>query len=231
MTDTIISNNVRKLKVIDVAINGDYEDLASERGQIGDLPSLTNCDLNTVLTSGRYWIDSTGQTNGPTEGFAGVLEVSRVKDSTNIYQLIRIIDSTNNNTKTYARFSMDSGTTWTEWEVNITNNSAFITEDVVVGGSLSAESVIITSDARLLKENLKILSDIDISSLKAYVYNFKNSNIDRIGLVAQDVQKICPQAVSEQNNILKIDYNAIVALLVNKVNNLEHRIRELENHE
>lgn len=125
---------------------------------------------------------------------------------------------------------MDSGTTWTEWEVNITNNSAFITEDVVVGGSLSAESVIITSDARL-KENLKILSDIDISSLKAYAYNFKNSNIDRIGLVAQDVQKICPQAVSEQNNILKIDYNAIVALLVNKVNNLEYRIRELENHE
>lgn len=230
MTDTIISNNVRKLKVIDVAINGDYEDLASERGQIGDLPFLTDCDLNTVLTSGRYWIDSTGQTNGPTEGFAGVLEVSRVKDSTNIYQLIRIIDSTNNNTKTYARFSMDSGTIWTEWEVNITNNSAFITEDVVVGGSLSAESVIITSDARL-KENLKILSDIDISSLKAYAYNFKNSNIDRIGLVAQDVQKICPQAVSEQNNILKIDYNAIVALLVNKVNNLEHRIRELENHE
>ena len=125
---------------------------------------------------------------------------------------------------------MDSGTTWTEWEVNITNNSAFITEDVVVGGSLSAESVIITSDGRL-KENLKVLSDIDISSLKAYTYNFKNSNVDKIGLVAQDVQKICPQAVSEQNNILKIDYNAIVALLVNKVNNLEHRIRELENHE
>lgn len=230
MTDTIISNNVRKLKVIDVAINGDYEDLASERGQIGDLPSLTNCDLNTVLTSGRYWIDSAGQTNGPAEGFAGVLEVSRVKDSTNIYQLIRIIDSTNNNTKTYARFSMDSGVTWTEWEVNITNNSAFITEDVVVGGSLSAESVIITADGRL-KENLKVLSDIDISSLKAYTYNFKNSNVDKIGLVAQDVQKICPQAVSEQNNISKIDYNAIVALLVNKVNNLEHRIRELENHE
>ena len=85
----------------------------------------------------------------------------------------------------------------------------------------------VTSDIRL-KSDIKKIGDIDLSYLGAYSYYLKNDKEHRrVGLIAQDVQKVLPEAVNERDDgTLSIDYNAIIAVLVNKINELEKRLNE-----
>ena len=58
----------------------------------------------------------------------------------------------------------------------------------------------------------------------------KDTKRRHTGLIAQEVQDIIPDAVkADEKGYLSLDYNAVVAVLVAKVNKLESRIKELEN--
>ena len=60
----------------DVAIDGELEDLASARGQIGPARELgNNVDFNTVTEAGLYLINATGSVNAPRENQAFFLQV------------------------------------------------------------------------------------------------------------------------------------------------------------
>jgi len=93
-------------------------------------------------------------------------------------------------------------------------------------GNMFAASFQATSDLRK-KENLREIKDIDLSSLGTYSYNFKNDKEHRkVGLIAQEVEKICPEAVTtDENGFKSLDYNAVIALLVAKVNALEKHLK------
>ena len=89
-----------------------------------------------------------------------------------------------------------------------------------------------------LKENLiKIDSAINkVNGLNGYYYNMiDNKEISQVGLIAQDVEKILPQAVSKhfsktyEKEVMGIDYNKIVPLLVNAIQELSAEIEELKN--
>ena len=98
-------------------------------------------------------------------------------------------------------------------------NGAFTTSGAVKGASFQA-----TSDIRK-KENLKEIKNINLTSLGTYSYNFKDDKEHRkVGLIAQEVEKICPEAVTtDEDGFKSLDYNAVVALLVAKVNELEKK--------
>ena len=73
----------------------------------------------------------------------------------------------------------------------------------------------------------------DLSSLSAYRYKFKEpSEVDKgfhVGLIAQEVEKILPEAVSkDEKGFLTLDYNAVVAVLVDEVNQLKSEIKQLQ---
>lgn len=66
------------ITVKDVAIEGNLEDLASKRGQIGPARELgNNVDFNTVTEAGLYLINATGSVNAPRENQAFFLQVVR----------------------------------------------------------------------------------------------------------------------------------------------------------
>ena len=97
-----------------------------------------------------------------------------------------------------------------------------ITSNNIQGGTIRA-----TSDIRLKSEVAPY--DVSLDTLHSYRYKLKNHDGYHIGLIAQEVQKIIPEAVDKDSSgYLSLDYNAIVALLVNKINNLEKRISILE---
>jgi hypothetical protein len=91
-------------------------------------------------------------------------------------------------------------------------------------GNMFATSFQATSDLRK-KEHLAQITHVNLSSLGTYSYNFKEDKEHRkIGLIAQEVEKIYPEAViTDENGFKSLDYNAIVALLVSKVNELEKK--------
>ena len=96
-------------------------------------------------------------------------------------------------------------------------------------GWIYAPKFVASSDRRL-KKNLREIHP-DLSSLKAYSYTLKTDGKKAYGLIAQDVQKVLPDAVTEstdEDHHLVLDYNAVVAALVSEVNDLKARISKLE---
>ena len=69
----------------------------------------------------------------------------------------------------------------------------------------SAASAFLASDIRL-KENLRPVGHLN-NGLTVYCFNFKGSSVAQIGLIAQEVQKVCPEAVYEDTDgFLKVNY-------------------------
>ena len=93
--------------------------------------------------------------------------------------------------------------------------------------AVKAPSFQATSDARK-KTGLTPVHP-DLSGLTAYRYTLKDDGKTHVGLVAQEVEKVIPEAVSEdKEGFLALDYNAVVAALVDEVNRLRERVEALE---
>lgn len=113
----------------------------------------------------------------------------------------------------------------------IGSNGGTITGNLTVNGTLAGGSLSATSDRRLKDVHGRV-GDVDLSSLSAYRYTFKNdeNHVEHIDLIAQEVESVVPEAVKEidDEGHLGIEYNALVAILIEKINILEHRINQLE---
>ncbi|WFS70180.1 hypothetical protein PVA65_000033 [Salmonella phage KKP 3830] len=99
-------------------------------------------------------------------------------------------------------------------------------------GNATAASWISTSDIRL-KAQLKEIKTAKekVKSIKGYTY-FKRNNLiedeysfysEEAGVIAQDVQTVLPESVykvSDDSEILGVNYNGVTALLVNAINEM-----------
>lgn len=99
-------------------------------------------------------------------------------------------------------------------------------------GTMQAYNVYIRSD-KAYKENIKkIESATDkVNQINGYTYNIKDSNdkTRTVGVIAQEVEKILPEAVTmNDEGKRQVNYNGLIALLVNSVNELTARVKELE---
>ena len=113
-----------------------------------------------------------------------------------------------------------------------TTSTAYVTSSVYFssGGTLNATTFNAKSDARL-KENLQPYEcEASVLDLPVYKYDFKDSGLkDQIGCLAQDLQKICPEIVSEgEGGYLSIQESKIVFLLLQELKKQSARISELE---
>ena len=98
------------------------------------------------------------------------------------------------------------------------------------GGTMYAGAFQISSDRRL-KSNVKsIESALDkVAALVGCTYDMTTLKGRQAGLIAQDVEKVLPEAVSENEDGYKtINYGAITALLVNAINEIRERLNDIE---
>ena len=135
------------------------------------------------------------------------------------------------NIKVYIESELENYATKTELTGYLPISGGTVQGNLSVTGALSGNTLNATSDKRL-KNILNPVQDIDLSEVHAYSYQFKDDVKKQIhiGLIAQDVQKVIPEAVHsvDGNGHLGIEYNALVAILVDKVTRLEKRMAELE---
>ena len=82
------------------------------------------------------------------------------------------------------------------------------------------------SDERL-KEDIEHIDDAleKVSKIDGKVYKFKFKDKERdAGIIAQELEKVLPEAVVEINGIKYVKYEAVIALLVNAINELARKV-------
>lgn len=110
--------------------------------------------------------------------------------------------------------------------------------DLNVTGAITATSILSSgnitafSDARL-KDNITKIPDAlnKLNQLNGVTYTRKDIASDKqyAGLIAQDVQKVLPEAVATtEGDIIAVDYNGVIGLLVEAIKELNNRIDKLE---
>ncbi|ALF01959.1 L-shaped tail fiber protein [Citrobacter phage Margaery] len=122
--------------------------------------------------------------------------------------------------------------------LQLRTSDLYMNRGLYVEGNVNANDVYIRSDIRL-KSNLVELKDSlsKIEQLKGYIYDKQSKDADDIvyhresGLIAQDVEKVLPEAVREDidTGMLTISPSGINALLVNAINELRERMEAIEN--
>jgi hypothetical protein len=87
----------------------------------------------------------------------------------------------------------------------------------------------------LSDENQKInIEDIPnaldvVQQLKGVSFNWKSNNLPSYGVIAQDIEKVIPDIVSTDNDGAKsVNYNGIIAFLINAVQEQQKQIHELK---
>lgn len=94
---------------------------------------------------------------------------------------------------------------------------------------VTASQFIETSDKRLKKLIKPIKKAVEIVlNLSGVSYVRKDTKEKEIGFIAQDVQKVLPELVSEHGNYLGVNYSRIVAVLVEAVKEQQKKIEKLE---
>ena len=92
-------------------------------------------------------------------------------------------------------------------------------------GPISAPAFYYSSDRRY-KENITLITDPlqKILGLNGYTFNWKAGGRPDIGVIAQEVEKVFPQAVSTNADGYKsVEYGNLVAPLIEAVKALYHK--------
>lgn len=103
-------------------------------------------------------------------------------------------------------------------------NSVFIKKNLQV-----ANEITVTSSEKE-KENIKdINNDVnDILKLNPKEYNYNNDSKLHFGLIAEDVENVYPNLVSNTEVGKSLNYLEIVPLLIDKIKDLQNQIDELK---
>jgi len=111
-----------------------------------------------------------------------------------------------------------------------TSNQATNTNSSVTFNTVTAASFNATSDINL-KTNIKSIEDPlgKITELNGYSFNWKDTGKPSLGVMAQEVEKVLPSAVTEdEDGIKSVNYNEIIGVLVEAVKKQQVQIDTLK---
>ena len=226
----------------------------------GTVDGVDLSSLATVATSGSYAdlsntptipTNNNQLTNG--EGFTTYTS-NQATDTTSSVQFANI-DITANGDLEFgdgtwsgekdSKIQAHSGHTYYQADSSIFRNSSGTNIMQIGSGGVIATTNITAfgsiSDERL-KENIEVIQNPieKIKDLKGVTFTYKKDGSKSTGLIAQDLEKVLPEAVYTANTIedeingeesvehLAIRYGNTVGLLVEAIKELEKRVKELE---
>ncbi|MBV8059906.1 MAG: tail fiber domain-containing protein [Alphaproteobacteria bacterium] len=202
-----------------------------------------NIGYNTMSTNlflggqTMYMANSTGATaGGGTISMQGGSMTDAVTDATGA-QINITHSSTGNTTNPRPQISVASGCSQTspgapascQYSINVTgdmNVSSLINANYVYAQNLYAQSFIYqSSDQRLKKDVTTIEDGLDnVMRIRPVNYTLKVNDKKSMGVIAQELQQIYPDAVtvSDGNGMLAVNYSSLIAPLIASVQELKH---------
>jgi hypothetical protein len=135
-----------------------------------------------------------------------------------------ITDDTTNSGARYVTFTTQ--TSGTQTIANVSSSKLTFEPST---GTLSATVMTSTSDENL-KENIVEISNAlnTVMRLKGVEYNWKDTGEKGMGLIAQDVEKIIPYLIAENENGKSVMYQNMIGLLVQAIKELKQEIDRLK---
>jgi hypothetical protein len=129
----------------------------------------------------------------------------------------------NDNTFKFQKSSTSSSTDY--------SSNTFLTINLNSLNATFAGDVIAFSDERLKENVLTIENALEKTiSLRGVSYIRKENNQQSIGLIAQEVEKVIPEVVSENSDGIKgVAYGNLVGILIEAIKELNAKIEKLEN--
>ena len=100
--------------------------------------------------------------------------------------------------------------------------------NLYAGGNVVASNVVEPSDERL-KTDIESISGAlaKVLELRGVTYTDIASSVRRTGVIAQEVQKVLPEAVIQNGEYLAVAYGNIVGLLISAINELSAKVEDI----
>lgn len=199
---TILGNTNNFNAPIEQIFVGNGQVLGRYSGVLGPI------DFSTIVSSGG----GIGVIN-PTNGITGSITLG-TPSTINIGYNAAIIDTT---TPTSIQLKRDTA---------ITGNCD-ISSLLRVQGDIIA---FYTSDERA-KTNIEEIKDslTKIDTLRGVEFDWKKDNTHDVGVIAQDVQKVIPEATSlRTDGLIGVNYDKIIPLLINCIKELKQEVKQLK---
>lgn len=195
--------------------------------QVGDTTTNTTINNNSISTSSvlNCSVLNTGSSSGKNK----ITYTNNKWAASNGDCSIDIIDSSG---ETKLNKLTLSGSADTLLEIKSSSNTKFKVEktgNVTATGQITANSFDAQSDRRLKENIIPFISEKSILDLPVYKYDYIEGTKNNIGCIAQDLQEICPELVSENfEGYLSIKESKLVYLLLEEIKKLNARISKLE---
>lgn len=96
-------------------------------------------------------------------------------------------------------------------------------------GTVTAPNFVSSSDARL-KSDIAPIADAlaKVQALTGVTFTMTGSDARQMGLIAQQVQSVAPEAVVEGEGVLRLAYGNLVGLLVEAIKDLAKEVDQLK---
>lgn len=122
-----------------------------------------------------------------------------------------------------------TGKLYTNHDFQVGGNAS-VTGTITTGGTITSGSDVTASSDRKLKKNLAKIEDAldKVEQLTGYTYDRVDMDLRQTGLIAQDVQKVLPEAVGENELGLTLAYGQLAGLFVEAIKELRQEIETLK---
>ena len=134
---------------------------------------------------------------------------------------------TANNTSTATFFIPMANTTSGSWSNGVVANTKLYF--VPSTGTLSATVFNSLSDIEYKTNIETIQNSLDIvNELRGVTFNWKENNRPSVGVIAQEVEKVIPELVTEHNNKKSVNYDGLIGILIEAIKELKQEIQDLK---
>ena len=247
-TDTNTDTNTQRTDeeiqdIVGAMISGSGATSVSYNDSAGTI-SISSTDTNTDTNTTNFNIQASGNAStnisaGETINYTGSGATTVTRSGNTI-----TISSTDTNTDTNTQYSAGTGISLSGTTFSIGQPVA--TTSTVTFGEVrsSGDITAFYSSDYALKENINPISNAldKVSQLGGYNFDWKDSHIESrggidnmfvkksdVGIIAQEVQKVLPEAVGERKDgTLGVRYELLVPLLVESIKELKSEIESLK---
>ena len=193
--------------------------------------ALTYSEMDQNL--GSYFYSSSIDGSNLYLHYTGSLEVPINKGSHRIPLTAGTVQGVNHNVQfnDQGNLAGASDFIYSGSKVGINNTVNDLTYNLEVSGSIRASAALLSNSDKRLKENIYPIDNAlsRLNSIEGVYFDWKKGGEKQVGVIAQQVQKVLPEVVSEdKNSYLSVDYTKLVPLLIEGINEQSNLIKDLE---